>query len=59
MQNEDNTTAEEDIETRTGHSDLNSNQIDVDSDYQNVQQVKADDEQEDDLNIISRPSNNF
>jgi len=38
MQNEDNTSAEEDIETRIEHSDLNGNQIDVDSD-QDVQQV--------------------
>ena len=43
MQNEDNASAEEDIESRIEHSDLNGNQIDVDSD-QDVQQVEADDE---------------
>ncbi len=53
MQNEDKTSAEEDIETRIEHSDLNGNKIDVDSD-QDVQQVEADDEQEDDLVIIKK-----
>jgi len=53
MQNADNASAEEDIESRIEHSDLNGNQIDVDSD-QDVQQVEADDEQEDDLNIIKK-----